>query len=170
MDQTWSNRNKLDRTWSNWIKLDQLGSTWLKLDQIGLNWIKLDQIGSNWIKLDQIVETWGWGLVPHPYLILCFVIFDYWKTWLKLVMLENFQACFVKISWRLKFSRTIELDSWNLETKNCGREISIEYLSCTGVSLMTLILLLYLCNNFCNHSTGVAVDNFWKINIYTLFM
>ena len=74
----------------------QLGTNLIKLDQIGLNLIKLDQIGSNLIKLDQIVETWGWGLVPHPhpYLILLLFIFDYWKTWLKLVMLENLQACF----------------------------------------------------------------------------
>ena len=55
--------------------------------------IKLDQTWSNWIKLDKIVETWEWGLVPHPYLILCLFIFDYLKTWLKLVMLENLQAC-----------------------------------------------------------------------------
>ena len=118
LDQIGINWIKLDQIGSNWIKLDQFGSTWhkldqivlnwtnlvqlgsnlIKLDQIGLNWIKLDLIGSNWIKLDQIVKTWGWGLVPHPYLILCLVIFDYWKTWLKLVMLENLQACFCKIN------------------------------------------------------------------------
>ena len=114
--QTWSNWFRLDQIGSNWIKLDQLGSAWHKLEQIGINWnkldqtwsnwnkldqtwsnwIKLDQTWSNWIKLDQIVETWGWGLVPHPYLILCLFIFDYWKTWLKLVMLENLQACFIE--------------------------------------------------------------------------
>ena len=49
----------------------------------------MDQIRINWS-----VETWGWGLVPHLCPILCLVIFDYWKTWLKLVMLENLQACF----------------------------------------------------------------------------
>ena len=114
MDQTWSNwfkLIKLDQVGINWIKYDQIGSNWIKLVQIrsnlnklvqiGSNWIKLDQLGTNLIKLDQIglnwiklgkigsnlkfVETWGWGLVPHPYLILCLFIFDYWKTRLKLV-------------------------------------------------------------------------------------
>ena len=121
MDQTWSNWIKLIKldqigiNWnqigSNWFKLDQTCSDWIRLDQIGLNWInlaqtwsnwnKLDQTWSNWIKLDQIVETWGWGLVPHPYLTLCLFIFDYWKTWLKLVMLENLQACFqlIQVRW-----------------------------------------------------------------------
>ena len=103
MDQTWSNWFKLDQTWTNWIRLDRIGSNWIKLDQLGSTCHKLDQIGINWIKLDQIVETWGWGLVPHPYLILLLFIFDYWKTWLKLVMLENLQAC-------LKFS--FEFEPW----------------------------------------------------------
>ena len=88
--------NKLVQIGSDWIKLDQLGLTWHKLDQIGSNWNKLDQTWSNWIKIDQIFETWGWGLVPHSYLILCLFIFDYWKTWLKLVMLENLQACWIR--------------------------------------------------------------------------
>ena len=104
LDQTWTNWFRLDQIGSNWIKLDQLGSTWHKLDQIGINWNKLDQTWSNWIKLDQIVETWGWGLVPHPYLILCLFIFDYWKTWLKLVMLENLQACLL-----LSFNKSVKV-------------------------------------------------------------
>ena len=89
----------MDQIGSTWFNLAQTWSNWNKLDQTWSNWIKLDQTWSNWIKLDQIVETWEWGLVPHPYLILCLFIFDYWKTWLKLVMLENLQACFMKISW-----------------------------------------------------------------------
>ena len=49
----------------------------------------MDKILINWSD-----KTWGWGFVPHPCPILCLVIFDYnWETWLKLVMLENFQAC-----------------------------------------------------------------------------
>ena len=51
------------------MKLVQVESGWIKLD-----WLKLDLIGLNWIKLDQIIETWGWGLVPHPYLILCLIL------------------------------------------------------------------------------------------------
>ena len=56
--------------------------------------IKFDQIGLKWIQLDQTVENWGWGLAPHPTPVGCLFIFEYWKTWLKLVMLENLQACY----------------------------------------------------------------------------
>ena len=50
----------------------------------------MDKIWINWSD-----KTWGWGFVPHPCPILFLVIFDHnWETWLKLVMLENFQACF----------------------------------------------------------------------------
>ena len=45
----------------------------------------------NWIKLGLIDLS---KLVPQPCSILCLVIFDNWKTWLELVMLENLQACF----------------------------------------------------------------------------
>ena len=52
----------------------------------------MDKIWINWSD-----KTWGWGFVPHPCPIFCLVIFDYnWETWLKLVMLENFQACFLQ--------------------------------------------------------------------------
>mgnify|MGYP007015794326 CR=1 FL=1 len=71
-----------------------MGSNLIKLDQIGLNWIKLDNIGSNLITLDQ---TWSicWNKPPPlPYPLP----FHLWllKTWLKLVILENLQACFSK--------------------------------------------------------------------------
>ena len=57
---------------------------------------QIRSVGSKEVKLDQnwTAKIWGWGLVPLPCPILYLVIFDYWKTWLKLVMLENFQACF----------------------------------------------------------------------------
>ena len=146
----------MDQTWSNWIKLDQLGSTWLKLDQIGLNWIKLDQI----------VETWGWGLVPHPYLIFCLVIFDYWKTWLKLVMLENLQACFsyflATIIWLYLFLYLMTVQ--NLEPKwlvllNIGAKSNHIYQRkkchshCIISSLQILICYLHLkCGFYSNFS------------------
>ena len=97
MDQTWSNWFKLDQTWTNWFRLDQIGLNWINLVQLGTNLIKLDQIGLNWIKLDQI----GSNLIKLLKLgvgALWLVIFDYWKTWLKLVMLENLQACFIIFS------------------------------------------------------------------------
>ena len=56
--------------------MDQIGSTSLKLDQIGSNLITLLKLG-------------GGGMSPTPALS-----FDYWKTWLKLVLLENLQAFF----------------------------------------------------------------------------
>jgi hypothetical protein len=86
------------------IKLFQIGSDQIriKLDQIdylvkiGSNPIKSDQIGSNWIKSSQngsnriLLPNFGGGAWPPP---LSFV-FDYWETWLMLVMLEHVQACF----------------------------------------------------------------------------
>ena len=64
--------------WIFLIRSVQNGSKLIKLVQIG------DQIRSSWF-------IWGWGLVPHPCPILFLVNFNYWKTWLKLVMLENLQ-------------------------------------------------------------------------------
>ena len=76
-------------------------------------------------------QNLGWGFVPHPCPILCLVTFDYnWETWLKLVMLENFQACFFKFAeneksiqvWEhyeinISVQRKISyLGSWNLDT------------------------------------------------------
>ena len=49
------------------------------------------------IRINLSAKIWGWwGLVPHPCPILCLVIFDYWETWHKLVMLEHVQACWSK--------------------------------------------------------------------------
>ena len=47
-----------------------------------LGWIK-----KNWQNL---------GVAPLPCPILCIVIFDYWETWLKLVMFEHVQTCLNK--------------------------------------------------------------------------
>ena len=75
----------------NLTKLVQIGQKrsrgirliiWFQSDKIGQNWFKSVQTGSNQINLN------------HPCPILCLFIFDYWETWLKLVMLENLQACF----------------------------------------------------------------------------
>ena len=52
----------------------------------------MDQTWSNLMKL---LKLGGGGLSPTPTLFFDLLnIFDYWKTWLKLVMLENLQACF----------------------------------------------------------------------------
>ena len=73
----------------------------------------MDQIWWNWIELDQIVETRGGGLVPHPYLILLFFIFDYWKTWFKFVMLENLQAC---SEWIWPYCETLHSDLFRVSS------------------------------------------------------
>ena len=49
-----------------------------------------------YLKLQSCVCTWN--EVFLKILKICFVIVDYWKTWLKLVMLENLQACFI-LTW-----------------------------------------------------------------------
>ena len=70
---------------SNQIKLDQSGSNWIKKDQ------ELDQI-----RICQNLGVGAWrGLVPCH--ILCLFIFDYWETWLNLVMLEHAQACLKQV-------------------------------------------------------------------------
>ena len=107
MVQNGSNWFKLVLTSFNWIKKDIMNqidyldqkrsneSDWLfgsnrkKLVQIGLSQI----FNKNWIQLE-IIDPSKLGHVPHPCPILSLIIFDYWKTWLKLVMLvENLQAC-----------------------------------------------------------------------------
>ena len=57
----------------------------------------MDPIGwknRNWIKLGfiDLPKFAGGGLSPIPAISFC-LAFDYWKTWLKLVMLENLEAC-----------------------------------------------------------------------------
>ena len=88
---------KLDQTWSNLIKLDQTWSNLIKLDQIRSNLIKLLKLG-------------GVGLSPTPTLSFAFSSLKIKKTWLKLVMLENLQACF---SWAKSFRHVAR--SENLE-------------------------------------------------------
>ena len=51
----------------------------------------------------------GWGPVPHPCPILHLINFDYWETWLKVIMLENFQACFFPIPILFVVSRSEKL-------------------------------------------------------------
>ena len=86
---------KLVQIVSNWIKLVQIESNWIKSHQFGYSWFKMVQNCSKLFKLKQdesdwSAKIWGWGI--------CLVIVDYWKTWLKLVMLENLQACFI-LTW-----------------------------------------------------------------------
>ena len=111
----------MDQICPKWIKLDQTCSNWIfhqsknvsiqschiyKKDKNG--YFILDQIGSDlsilFLFLNDKIHNYNkqknnsefyHSKVPHPCSILCLVIFDYnWGTWLKLVMLENVQACF----------------------------------------------------------------------------
>ena len=71
----------------------------IQLDQIGSNQIK--QVESNQVKLVQIssyCQNLGVGAWPPP----LFFVFDYWKTWLMLVMLEHVQAFFYWFNLFLK--------------------------------------------------------------------
>ena len=86
----------------NWVKL-KLGVgdaiTFLLLSLIIGKLVRYPFIwkNKNWIKLRLIdLSKLRSGDFPHPCPILCLVIFDYWKTRLKLVMLENLQSCFLE--------------------------------------------------------------------------
>jgi hypothetical protein len=86
------------------LDLPKFRSDTKRMFQIRSSWIKVVQIGSkkikNWIKLGFIdLPKFGSGglagacSLPYPFL----VIFDYWETWLKLVMLEHIQACLKQV-------------------------------------------------------------------------
>ena len=101
---------------------------------------KLDQIRINWS-----AKIWGWGLVPHPCPILCLVIFDNWKTWLKLVMLENLQACFFSIQ---PFSNPLPEQNRNL--------VFVQFVEHIFV---VQPIFFYLTQNIFHPKNGY---NFWK--------
>ena len=83
-----------DQIRSNWFKSDQIRSSSIKLVQIRSSWIRLIiwfksyQIGSNQIKLDQIGSRGS--------IFIFKFVFDYWESWLMLVMLEHVPACCLK--------------------------------------------------------------------------
>ena len=98
LDQTWSNKNKSVQIRSDWIKRDKIGSSRIKSYETGSNpFLFIFRYPIRW-KSKNCFKLGLIDLSPHPCPILCLVIFDYWKTWLKLVMLENLQACFFKLN------------------------------------------------------------------------
>ena len=72
----------------------------MKLVQISFDFDLDEKRRKKCIKLGLIdpPKFGDWGLPPPlSCLILCLVIFYYWETWLKLVMLEHLQACFLLV-------------------------------------------------------------------------
>ena len=60
----------------------------------------------NWVKLELIdlPKFGGGGLSPTPALSYALSSLIIEKTWLKLVMLENLQACFLKLHFASLYS------------------------------------------------------------------
>ena len=135
-----TNQIKLNQIGLNRIKQNLIGSNWIKRAQTGSSRIKSDQTGSNeflsifkypigwrkpnWIKLGltDLAKTWGWGLVPCPYPLFCYL-------WI----LGNLSYACIRIGWT--FSSLFNYRSFTFH---------ILFGLLYAISILTFISLFYL--------------------------
>ena len=123
----------------------------------------------------------GGGPPTLPYYILCLVIFEYWKTWLKLVMLENLQACFILFFggsfgptlWkpvRLKENRcsSLKLVCWNLKFQDFLHAARWAYFENLVTKILYIVFFAF--PPTLNHSEFPCFSFLvlWQISMWTL--
>ena len=83
----------------------------------------------NWVKLELIdlPKFGGGGLSPTPALSFALSSLIIEKTWLKLVMLENLQACFLLLSNFGHFpTRNESYQQLSILSSGSGKKVSVE--------------------------------------------
>ena len=119
----------------------------------------MDQTRINW-------SVWGWGLVPHPCPILSLVIFDYWKTWLKLVMLENLQACLLRKFVVKRRESGAYFKNWIDNQLHQGCQTVAKHIKKpqTFIEIKNNMRRLLICNHHKNGGTAKYYNvNFWLL-------